>query len=256
MTFDADFSRLFVGNLTYVLLVISMMMTRMLWLRLVAIGAGATGVMYAVFWLSDPVITFLESVFTLVNVVQILVIMYRNHLARFSEEERMFYDGIVPELEPHQALRLLRVGEWRDAKPGAELIRQGQPVSHLLFLRSGKVSVMVDNKLIGTCVGGSLIGEIGIATNAPATATIVVVEPVRYLAFERETLQKVMHADPEIASAMDHGNLRNLEKKLANMNEKALVGAFPNKMTETEPAKAPFGPREHQIPAPSAATPH
>jgi CRP-like cAMP-binding protein len=251
MTFDADFNRLFVGNVTYVLLVISMMMTRMLWLRLVAIGAGATGVIYAVFWISDPVITFWESVFTLVNVAQILLIMHRNYFARFSEEERMFYDGIVPKLEPHQALRLLRVGEWRDAEPGSELIRQGQPVSHLLFLRSGKVSVVVDNKLTGICAGGSLIGEIGISTNVPATATILVVEPVHYLAFEREALQKVMHADPEIANAMDHGYLRNLEKKLVNMNEKALsehplVAASPNN-DGARTGQRFIAPSEHQV---------
>jgi hypothetical protein len=217
MTFDADFIyRLFVGNLSYILLVISMMMTRMLLLRLVAIGAGLTGVTYAVFWLTDPVITFWESAFTLVNLVQVALIAYRNYFARFNDDERQFYDGIVPKLEPHQARRLLRAGAWRDAETGTELVRQGEPVTHLIFVRSGKANVLVGDDLIGTCAAG---GEIGISSNAPATATVVAKEPIRYLAFEREALEKVMHADPEIASALDQGNLRNLEKKLTRMNE-------------------------------------
>jgi len=139
MTFDADFiNRLMVGNLSYVLLVISMMMTRMLLLRVVAIGSGLTGLAYAIFWLNDPVVIFWEALFTLVNIVQTGLMLYRNFLARFNDEERMFYDRIVPELEPRQVRRLLGVGIWLDAEPGTELIRQGEPVSHLVFLRSGK----------------------------------------------------------------------------------------------------------------------
>jgi hypothetical protein len=226
MTFDADFiNRLIVGNLSYVLLVISMMMTRMLLLRLIAIGSGMAGLAYAIFWLSDPVIIFWEAVFTLVNIVQTGLMTYRNQLARFNDEERMFYDRIVPDLEPRQVRRLLCVGIWLDAEPGTELIRQGEPVSHLVFLRSGKASVLVHKNLIGTCTEGSLAGEIGISTGEPATATVIVQETVRYLALERHALHNLMKVDPDIARAIDQGNLRNLENKLITRNKAVSASA-------------------------------
>ena len=159
MTFDADFNRLLVGNLTYVLLVISMMMTRMLWLRVVAISAGATGVIYAVFWLSDPVITFWESVFTLVNVVQILLIMYRHYFARFSEEERMFYDEIVPKLEPRQALGSLWVSggatcKWNE-QFSLDFAYTHIFVSNALINISPGVGNPVFDPRLGTFIGNS-----------------------------------------------------------------------------------------------------
>ena len=58
---------LFVGNISYLLLTISMMMTRMLMLRTVAIGSGISGGIYDYFWLNDLVGTFWEVAFTSVN---------------------------------------------------------------------------------------------------------------------------------------------------------------------------------------------
>jgi hypothetical protein len=220
MTIDADFAtRLLVGNLAYVLLVISVMMTRMILLRLVAISSGIAGATYCYFWLNDPVSTFWETAFTLVNIIQIALITYRNLSARFNDDERMFYNWVVPALEPYQVRRLLRVGTWIDAGPGTVLIRKGEPVSHLVFLRSGQARVLVDNKVIGTCAAGSLVGEIGISTGEPATATVVVQDPVRYFALERDALVRLLRADHDIARAVDQGHRRNLENKLVRMNE-------------------------------------
>src|SRR5262245_65878246 len=84
-------TRLFVGNLEYVLLIISMMMTRMLMLRVVAISSGVAGASYSWVWLSDPVGTFWEIVFTGVNIGQIALITFRNRSTRFNDEERAFY---------------------------------------------------------------------------------------------------------------------------------------------------------------------
>lgn len=55
------------GNLSYILLIASMSMRNMLWLRGLVILSGLTGVSYDFFWLHDPVGTFWESGFTLIN---------------------------------------------------------------------------------------------------------------------------------------------------------------------------------------------
>ena len=46
-------------------IILSMMMTRMLWLRIIAIGAGILQALYYGIWLNDPVGTFWETMFTL-----------------------------------------------------------------------------------------------------------------------------------------------------------------------------------------------
>jgi hypothetical protein len=222
---SALLTRYFVGNLEYVLLIASMLMTRMLLLRVLAISSGFVGACYSMFWLSDPVGTFWEMAFTLVNVAQIALITYRNGSSRFNDEERAFYTQVVPTLEPYQARRLMQTGIWRDARPGAELTRQGEPVSHLVFLRSGAASVFVDGRCVGNCSEGDLIGEISIRTGKVATATVVASASSRYLAIERDALHCLMKADPEIALAIDVTNRVDLESKLVRMNQAALQPA-------------------------------
>jgi hypothetical protein len=186
MSFVTDFlagnseivTRLFVGNLEYVLLIISMMMTRMLMLRVVAISSGVAGASYSWFWLSDPVGTFWEIVFTGVNIGQIALITFRNRSTRFNDEERAFYSRVVPTLEPYQVRRLMGIGAWLHGEPGTELTRQGEFVSYLIFLKSGRVSVLIDNTPVGYCTPGNLIGEISIRTGKPATATVIANERI------------------------------------------------------------------------------
>ena len=108
------FTRYFVGNLEYVLLITSMLMTRMLLLRVFAISSGYVGASYSLIWLSDPVGTFWEIAFTSINIGQIGLITYRNRFSRFNNEEWTFYSQVVPTLEPFQARRLLQTGVWRD----------------------------------------------------------------------------------------------------------------------------------------------
>src|SRR5262245_51584217 len=89
MRVDGNFAaQLVVGNLTYVLLIISMLMTRMFWLRVFAIAAGVVGAVYTWFWLNDLISTTWELIFVSVNVVQLAIVGYRNAVMTFSPEER------------------------------------------------------------------------------------------------------------------------------------------------------------------------
>jgi len=225
MHFDPDFiRRLLVGNIEYILLVISMMMTRMIWLRSLAIASGVAGLIYSAYWLHDPVGVFWETTFTLVNVVQLALIKYRNLAARFSADDQDFYNRVFPHLEPWQMRRLLRTGQWQTAPAGTELTRQGTVVTHLCYLNSGILEVRVNDFTVGVCDPKSLIGEISIASGQPATATVVARNEVHYLALEREALHKLMRTDAEIAHAVERSLRRNLETVLIQRTKPAVSG--------------------------------
>jgi len=219
MQLEANFvSQFMVGNLTYVLLIISMLMTRMFWLRIFAIGAGLVGAIYTWFWLNDPISTTWELIFVAVNIVQISLASYRNAVMTFSPDERIFYRLMVPSLEPQQVRRLLRIAEWRHAEPGAYLIEQGAVASHLIFIRSGQANILHEGVKVGTCGAGSLLAEISIANDEPATASAVAIEPVQYLAIEKTALRKIRKSDSLIALAIENCTRESLRNKLVQMN--------------------------------------
>lgn len=215
------FTMLFVGNVSYLLLTVSMLMTRMLMLRIVAIGSGISGGIYDYFWLNDPVGTFWEAAFTSVNLAQIMRIVYENVSVRLNHEERDFHTQFLSSLAPYQVRRVLRTGLWLNAEAGVPITRQGEIISHLIFLKSGKCDVLVDDISVGQCNAGSMIGEISFRSGEGATATVLAAEPVRYLALERNGLQKLVKADPEISHAIEDVSTHSLEYKLARMNRTA-----------------------------------
>src|SRR5205814_1351439 len=100
------------------------------------------------------------------------------------EGEHAFHAVAVPELEPYQARALLRAGSWQSAEAGTELTQRGKPVTQLMFLMSGCANVLIDGHQIAACAAGSLVGEMEIERGAPAVATVVASECVRYLALE------------------------------------------------------------------------
>lgn len=207
-----------IGHASYVLLIASMLMTRMVWLRILAIGSGVLAAVYSAFWLDDPVSVFWEMLFVLTNVGQLTITSYLNRRTRFTTEERTFYEIAVPGLEPAHARQLLQAGRWVDAEPGAVLTRQGERVSDLVFITSGEARVEVDGQLVGSCATGDFVGEISVSTGIPATATVTAVAPIRYLAFERGVLMKLLGRSSEIAQAVELSYRHGLRDKLIRAN--------------------------------------
>ncbi len=229
MTLDSAFSPgALVGHAGYILLVLSMIMTKMLWLRIIAIGAGILQAIYYGVFLHDPVGTFWETIFTLTNVAQLAIIAYRNRTARFTADERAFYDTAVPTLEAADARKLIAAGRWMTAEPGTVLTREGENAPVLAFIVSGEVDISINGKKVGDCGAGSFVGEISVSSKMPASATATVRTPARYLGFDRAFVLQTLDKHGEIGTALELAFRQGLRDKLLRTNTAmATAGAMP-----------------------------
>ena len=202
----------------YLLLITSMLMTRLTWLRVLAIGSG---ILEGAYYLSigDANSLFWEAMLVLTNVGQLAILAYHNRMARFTPDELAFYEIVVPTLEPSQARRLLKSGRWVEAPAGTVLSREGEVVSDLVFVVAGEVDIKVGEQTIGHCGTGSFVGEISASTGGPATATSIARTPVRYLAFERVSLMKMLRSSSEIGQAVELAFRHGLRDKLIRTNQ-------------------------------------
>ena len=73
-----------VGHAGYLLLVASMMMTRMTWLRVLAVGSGVLSIFYNWLWVYDPLSVGWEVLFVVTNLAQLALTAYGNSIARFT----------------------------------------------------------------------------------------------------------------------------------------------------------------------------
>lgn len=208
-----------VGHLSYILLVASMMMRSMKWLRIIAISAGVVSALYGYFFLLDFVTVFWEVVFVSVNLIQLLILEFENRRAKFSEDEQKFIETVVPQVEKAHAKRLLKLAKHVEFDAGAVLTREGEPVERLLFLIRGAVRIDKEGAMVGVCGHDDFIGEIGFMLNTNATATSIVTNSVRCLSFDFETLHNLLDKHTDLRHALESSFNRNLVGKLVKSNE-------------------------------------
>lgn len=207
------------GHLSYFLLVLSMLMRRIVWLRAFAITSALTGIVYDAVWLHDPVGVFWESLLLAANVGQLTLMHWEDRRARFTEEERDLAAHILPGLPNRQRRKLLDLGTWVWGEPGTVLAREGESVAHLVYLAFGKVSVSVGGVHVGVCRPGAFVGEITALSGGAATGRAVVTEPSRYWAVDARVLRQLCAKEPEIRRALQSAFSRSVRDKLERTNE-------------------------------------
>lgn len=207
-----------VGHAAYVLLIASMLMRNMRWLRIFAIAAGTVSAIY--YWTqADYVSVFWESIFTLVNVFQLFYIALENSRGRFSKDERYFIETCLPGLERAQARRFVKLGAWTQVSDGAILITEDTCPQRLKFVVDGVANVTRRAKHLGKVGKGDFLGEMSYLTGKDASASVISETTMRYLAFNRDVLKDHLTKNPEVRFALESSFNRNLVGKLVKTNE-------------------------------------
>jgi uncharacterized membrane protein YkgB len=103
---------------------------------------------------------------------------------------------------PDEFTALLHRGTWAVAKRGEKLVEQGEELNRVFFIHSGRFSVQVDGQEVAQRQGGQFVGEISFLTKATATATVEVLEPTRYLFWDRPLLEELTEKEPTLYYAM------------------------------------------------------
>jgi CRP-like cAMP-binding protein len=207
-------------QLPYVLLILSMLMADIGWLRAVAILAGIAKIVDRGFINSiDPVVVFWEAMFVLVNVVQLAILLYYRRRHRFSEDEAKLVAVMPRDVERHALRRLFRLSKIKHAEPGDLLTKQGEPVTDLIFIAEGVAQVERDKQMVAVCGPGDFIGEMSFVAGGTASATVVAARPMRYFAFEQQRLRQAQSGDSELKRALEACLARNLVGKLNREQE-------------------------------------
>jgi hypothetical protein len=210
-----------VGHFAYLLLVISMLMRSITWLRIFVILSAIVALIYGWVFLHDPVTVFWETMLIIVNVVQIFLIWQANRRATFNEDEKRMIAERLRGLSPREARRLLDMGLWVEGAPGTELTEQGQPVKHLVYLVSGLAEIDVDGRIVGQCEAGNFVGEMSLVDGGPASATARVTEQAHYWMIATDKLRKLRAEASPLMAALEVGIAHDLKTKIMASNSRA-----------------------------------
>lgn len=215
------------GHATYIVLIASMLMRTLLWLRIFVIIAAALGIAYASIILKDPVSTFWESCLVVVNIFQILRTHWRSLRARFTEAEAGLVARHLPTLSKGDARMLIDAGSWVLVQDGGILTVEGQAVTHLNYIAKGEADVLHDGTVVSNCVEGSFVGEMTVITGGAATATVRVAGRATVWQVEADTLRHLLARTDDISRELDAAFARNYREKLMQMNTLVAAGRVP-----------------------------
>lgn len=213
----ADPATLF-GHFTYLLLIVSMLMRSMVWLRGLAVASGIAKIVYRTLIVVDPVSAAWETVFVAVNVAQLVIIWYYERHHKFEEHERAFVGSMPRDVARRAARRLVKLASVRHFEPGEVLVTEGQPVEQLMFLTSGVVTIERNGAVIAACGAGDYVGEMSFLSGQTASATARASKAVGVLAFEQAKLKNAIETDSELRRAMESSLNINLVGKLQRAN--------------------------------------
>ena len=213
------------GHLSFLLLIVSMLMRRMVWLRLFVIASAIAGISYSFLILTDPVGVFWESLLIVVNLGQLALAWWQNRRTQFSPEERQLAESRLRGLSPRRLRELIDAGDWADLPAGTLLSREGQPVAALVWIARGSSEVRVSGRVVGQCGAGDLVGELTVGAGDPATGTVEATQPLRVWRIEAGRLRGLMARRDETRQALEAAFFTAVRDKIVAGNRRAVTRA-------------------------------
>jgi hypothetical protein len=204
------------GHLASVLTMIAYLLKDILWLRLLTILSCFAGIVFVYFVPATPLWTVIywNILFAIINIVQIAIIIKERAGVHFSEEEKELHETLFKNFAPFEFMKLMRVGQWREAKVGEILAVDQQPLDTVMLIYNGLAGVEKDGKEVAKLKDGNFIGEVSFITEGVATATVRTLMPTRYVAWPKAAIKSLLNRNPSMRFAMQAMLSTDLSKKL------------------------------------------
>jgi len=204
------------GHLASVLTMVAYLLKDILWLRFLTVLSCFAGIAFNYFVPSTPLWTVIywNILFAIINIVQIAIIIKERAGVHFSEEEKELHETLFKNFAPFEFMKLMRVGDWREARAGEVLAVEKQPLDAVMLIYNGLAGVEQNGKEVAQLKDGNFIGEVSFITEGVATATVRTLVPTRYIAWPKTAIKALLNRNPSMRFAMQAMLSTDLSKKL------------------------------------------
>lgn len=204
------------GHLASVLTMVAYLLKDILWLRMLTILSCFAGIAFNYFVPATPLWTIIywNVLFAVINIVQVAIIIKERSNVHFSEEEKELHETLFKNFAPFEFMKLMRIGKWREAKPGDVLAVEQKPLDAVMLIYNGLVAVEQNGKELAKLKDGNFIGEVSFITEGAATATVRALMTTRYIAWPKASIKALLNRNPSMRFAMQAMLSTDLSKKL------------------------------------------
>ena len=140
--------------------------------------------------------------FTSLNLYWIVRLSLERRPVKLTEEEQRLYLLAFRTLTPREMLQLLKFAKWQDLETGDILEKEGDPQARLSVIVSGRGAVHMQGRKVSEIGVGQFVGKIAFEANEIAPVTVVAMEPVRQVSWNKQDLRNFLKNKTELLSAL------------------------------------------------------
>ncbi len=104
---------------------------------------------------------------------------------------------------------------------GQALFREGDEGNHMYVLETGTAEVIVQNRIVETLAHGSIVGEIGLVSPGPHSASVIAKTDCEFVAIDEKRFQFLVQQTPYFAIQV----MRLMAERLRATNKFLLAAA-------------------------------
>ncbi|MBC8256815.1 MAG: cyclic nucleotide-binding domain-containing protein [Candidatus Marinimicrobia bacterium] len=188
-------------NSGYFLVFLALAIREILWLRITITFGQSTLFTYSMLN-GNYNIAFWNSVFVIVNIIQIIIIYRERQQLEIPEEVQDIYESIFHSNTHRQFLYF-----WDQGKIGfvkkKKIINAGDIQKDLMLVLNGTAEVKRGSTIIAKLERGQFIAEISYITGKSASADVVVDKKLSYMVWNRQILDNLRKTKPAIMEKLD-----------------------------------------------------
>jgi CRP-like cAMP-binding protein len=183
-------------NLGYALMLLALMVRDILWLRGILVAAQFSLAIYA-FVTASTSVMFWNSLFVIINAVQIVRILRERRPVRIPPDVIDLYENVCSLMSPRAFLDFWHMGVMHTVQDDV-IIRKDEPQKELSLILSGTVVVMKEGRVISQISRGSFIAEMSFFTGNVASADVMAKGRVQYIAWRQDGLDSLKRSNPPL----------------------------------------------------------
>jgi len=143
-----------------------------------------------------------QSVFVVINVVQIKLLYLERRPVRLKEDEERLYQLVFRALKPRAFVRLLALGTWEERSAKETIVTKGEALDRIMVIVEGRAAVVRDGKKLVELGAGRFVGEMSFLTGQTPAADVQTTERARVVTWSHDRLKPFLEKNPEVRSAM------------------------------------------------------
>ena len=122
-------------------------------------------------------------------------------------------------LSPSQVKKILGLCSHKSYKPGAQVCRRNSPSDEMYILLSGELIVVtIEGIRVATILPVTTVGEMGVITGQPRSATVEVSKPSNIFVVNKRSFDSMLREDSEMRATVYKNIIDVLSDKLNNDN--------------------------------------